>query len=221
MMNKPLEQFTLNDWLRASQELSPLNFGQLKKDARVIGIPIPAPVRSFNSSPIIKFDFSASTIAREVRISDSAALERFKKNIHDWCDHLMSDLRSNVSSMGLVSSKTNAVKLIDSFETYIKLDDEYHVEPVRLGIRFARHGVFLHYGAGRGYGGHVGSRWLDRLGYSHETNPESLGKMGTGNRSRKDWFNSILEWHMNELADIAADYSLDMAVDFTKFYLGY
>lgn len=220
-MNKPLEQFTLNDWLQAQKEMSPINFGQLKKDAKLIGLPIPLPVRGRNTSPVVKFDFSLSTMSREVRISDIDSLNRFKNNLKDWSDHLMSDLRSRVSTMGLVSSANRGVKLRDSFESYIKLDDEYHVEPVKIGIRFARHGVFLHYGAGKGYGGREGSRWIDRLGYSHETDPKSLGKAGTGNRPARDWFNPVLEWHMKELADIAADYSLDIAVDFSKFYLGY
>jgi hypothetical protein len=221
MPNKPLEKFTLNDWLQARQDMSSINFAQLKKDARAIGLPIPLPVRGRNTSPVVKFDFSLSTMAREVRISDIEAVNRFKKNLQDWSDHLMSDLRSRVTSMGLVSEKKTSVKLRDSFETYIKLDDEYHVEPVRVGIRFARHGVFLHYGAGTGYGGKEGSRWIDRLGYSHTTNPKSLGKAGTGTRPARDWFNPVLEYHMKELADIASDYSLDMAVDFSKFYLGY
>lgn len=220
MYNRPsIDQFTLNDWLQAQRELSANSFKQLKRLATVAGIPIPAPVRGVNSKPRVLFDFNMSNTAREVRISDIAALNKFKRDLDEWCDHLLSDLRSSLSSMGLVSSK-NHDRLIDSLETYIKYDDVFKAEPVKIGIRFARHGVFLHYGAGRGYGGRVGSTWLDRLGYIKGTNPESLGKAGTGKRPQRNWFNSVLDYHVNELADIAANYCSDMIVDSSYFYLG-
>lgn len=221
-MVKSIDEFTISDWLQAQREMSSASFKQLKKIAGKAGVPLPAVIRRANSAPRILFDFDTTNVAREVRVQDTVALNKFRHDINEWCDHLMADLRSRVQAMGLVSqSKHDYDKLIDSFETYIKYDNQYHVEPVRVGIRFARHGVFLHYGAGRGYGGRVGSRWLDRYGYMQETDPMSLGKMGTGNRHEQDWFNSVLDWHVSELADIAANYCADMLVDSSHFFLGY
>ncbi len=220
MSRKSLETFTISDWMAAQRELSASSFRDLKQTARVLGVRIPLPVVARNSDPVVQFEFDPSAMAREVRISDSAALNKFKKDLVEWSDHLMSDLRSRVSALGLVSGRRSFDRLVDSFQSYIKYDDQYHVEPVKIGFRFARHGVHLHYGAGRGYGGRQGSRWIDRLGYYHETNPESLGKAGSGSRPPRDWFNPVLDWHLKELADIAAAYCGDMIVNSDHFYLG-
>lgn len=218
---KSLDQFTIGDWLQAQKDLSTENFKKLRSLATKAGIEIPAAVRGANMNPRVLFDFNMSDVAREVRISDIAAVNKFKQDLEAWSDRLVSDLRASVSSMGLISSRTSGYnKLIDSFQSYIKLDDKYKVEPVKVGVRFARHGVFLHYGAGRGYGGRIGSRWIDRLGHTKETNKESLGKAGTGKRPIKDWFNPVLDSHIEELADIAANYCADMIVNSSFFYIG-
>ena len=61
-------------------------------------------------------------------------------------------------------------------------------------------------GAGKGRGGSKGSRWVDKYGNSKKTNPESLGKMGTGGRVAKPFINQVLESDkgIDQLATIAA-----------------
>ena len=94
-----------------------------------------------------------------------------------------------------------------------------------IGFKFPKYGVFVHYGVGRGWvrqGGTVvrGNRvkkgseiWhqMKKRGYSTKelsktsipvaSNP-SKGKA----RKPLDWFDKVLKAHINELADIAADF---------------
>src|SRR5437868_9116335 len=58
----------------------------------------------------------------------------------------------------------------------------------RVSFKFPKSLVFTHRGAGKGMGGSKGSRWIDKDGNTKKTNPESLGKMGTGNRTPKPFF---------------------------------
>lgn len=222
MLRKPLEQFTIADWMAAQKSLGTSSFRQLKRVARVAGIPIPAAVRSINTDPVITFDFSLQAMSREVRLQDTQALAVFKNQLHDWAGSVCSLLRTKVVSMGLTSDRNTSghVHLLDSFDYYIKMDSQYKAEPARIGFRFARHGVHLHYGAGRGYGGVQGSRWIDRLGYLRSTNPESLGKAGSGMRPPKDWFNSVLDAYLPRLVDICSQYCGEMIVNSDYFYLG-
>ena len=73
----------------------------------------------------------------------------------------------------------------------------------RIGFSFAREGIYVNYGAGRGQGGTKGSSWIDKYGRRKETNPQSFGKMGTGNRKATNWLASIAP-NIDELADITA-----------------
>lgn len=63
----------------------------------------------------------------------------------------------------------------------------------RISLSFSRHGVFVEKGAGRGYGGSKGSTWYDSKGKRKTTNPQSFGKMGSGNRRKRPWFNPTVE----------------------------
>lgn len=71
----------------------------------------------------------------------------------------------------------------------------------------------LHYGASSGHGGYIGSKWRDRFGNIRTTNPASFGKMGQGNRKAVHWFNPVLRKHLPTLADIAAEYCMDMSLN--------
>jgi hypothetical protein len=80
-----------------------------------------------------------------------------------------------------------------------------------ISFRFSRSLIWPHKGAGRGYGGIKGSTWKDKLGITHHTDPKSLGKMGTGNRTAKPWFNDVMEGSegVDQLANIVAEESGD------------
>ncbi len=76
----------------------------------------------------------------------------------------------------------------------------------RIRFRFKRSGVFVHIGAGRGYGGLQGSTWKTKDGiFTRRTNPNSLGLAGTGARKAKPWFNPVIEQFADKIADDLAD----------------
>jgi hypothetical protein len=63
----------------------------------------------------------------------------------------------------------------------------------KISFKFPRNLIFVHKGAGNGRGGTKGSKWITASGKSKSTNPASLGKMGTGGRIAKPWFNQVME----------------------------
>jgi hypothetical protein len=85
----------------------------------------------------------------------------------------------------------------------------------RVSFKFRRSLIWPHKGAGKGMGGVQGSSWKDKLGITHHTNPESLGKMATGNRVAKQWFNGVMDapTGVDELATIVAEESGDAIVE--------
>lgn len=104
----------------------------------------------------------------------------------------------------------------------------------RIGFKFPKYGVFVHYGVGRGWvrqGDTVvrGSKvkknsdvWhqMKKRGYSTKelgkhvisSVKESSGKGGKG-RKPVDWFDSVLQAHIEDLADIAAEYYGDKSLN--------
>lgn len=93
-----------------------------------------------------------------------------------------------------------------------------------IGFKFPKYGVFVHYGVGRGWvrqGNAVvrGSRvkknseiWhqMKKRGYSTKelskaSIPIASKKPGMG-RKPLDWFDKVLKAHINELADVAAEF---------------
>ncbi len=77
----------------------------------------------------------------------------------------------------------------------------------RIRFKFRRSLIWTHKGAGKGRGGTQGSTWTDKHGNKNSTNPKSFGKMATGGRTAKPFFNSVLNGArgVNELADIVAE----------------
>lgn len=80
------------------------------------------------------------------------------------------------------------------------------------GFIFDRHLVFVHKGAGKGHGGMKGSSWIGPNGQRKRTNPNSFGKMNTGERQAEEWLNPVLEEEVPKLADIVAGFKADAAV---------
>lgn len=81
-----------------------------------------------------------------------------------------------------------------------------------IGYQFPRYGVFVEKGAGRGYGGKKGSQWRTN-GARRRTDPASLGKMGTGRRQAKPWFNPIMDARVGALADLVVKHMGTAAVN--------
>lgn len=87
-----------------------------------------------------------------------------------------------------------------------------------LKIRFGRWGVYKEKGAGRGAGGAKGSRWQSRGG-EKTTNPNSFGKMNTGNRKAKPWFNPVIKVEHPKLAQDIANITASASIRDVKKWL--
>jgi hypothetical protein len=82
---------------------------------------------------------------------------------------------------------------------------KYAGEASRIDFNMPYYMVFVHKGAGRGYGGSKSGVFSSSTG-KRKTNPLSMGRMGTGKRRAKPFFNPIVEEQFPELHDIVAIY---------------
>jgi len=126
--------------------------------------------------------------------------------VESWGKDVVNDIKKTASSMGVehrASSPNKSASLPKIIDRYKIRDGIVTV----VKISFPQSLIWTHKGAGRGQGGTKGSRWVDKYGNPKTTNPQSLGKMNTGNRKSKPFFNSALdnESGINELADIVAN----------------
>lgn len=122
---------------------------------------------------------------------DTKALEEFNSKIMDWGSRVKAALPSSISSHG-ISGK----QLRRSIKNRYKYD---YGEIDRIGFAFARHGVFVHKGVGRGY-------------VMQGDTVVKTAKTSEGfNRSPKPWFNPVIESYIPELQQIVSDYT-DKAV---------
>lgn len=155
---------------------------------------------------------SVSAVARYERRQDKEKLKQFNDDVAGWSIDITKQLRGNVRMM-----VKRDEELSSSIEPNIYKKDG---EAQRIGFSFAREGIYIHKGAGRGQGGfRGGSKWTDRYGKLKKTNPLSFYKMGTGNRKPIRWFDPIIDKNLPALADLVADYAADMQIDATQIYI--
>ena len=89
---------------------------------------------------------------------------------------------------------------------------KYAGEASKINFSFPYYMVFVHKGAGRGYGGNKTGLFTKASGAKGKTNANSMGKMGTGKRKAKPWFNPIVESQFPVLADLVGTYHGDKAI---------
>ena len=146
--------------------------------------------------------------------------EEYNKQVQSWSASMRNELKKQIS---MLSSKGKK-ELVSSLR--YKSKQEFG-EIVSIGFEFARHGVFWHYGVGRGYvreGGMVKrGRNASVLEEIHAANKNrKIGKiLSKSNSSRKripkEWFDPVYDKRIDKLADIIADYHGDQfLVDFDK-----
>lgn len=217
-MRPDLMDMTEQDWLNAMMAMNKRAFTQLKRIARVGGIKLPAFIAVQN--PRITFD-SVGESAQFQRVRDVEALNTFNNRVAGWTKKVESELKASAQSKFGHRQKSDALfpHLADSIKGNIRKDKKYKLETRSVGFSMARHGVFMHKGAGRGHGGYIGSKWTDKYGTLKSTSESSLGKMDTGNRGAVDWFNDVINRNIEELVNITADYSLDITVNLNSILL--
>lgn len=142
----------------------------------------------------------------------------FNRDVEKWLKDTESKLKGRIVTRSVyVAGNLNA-----KAET-----DEYGIIN-RIGFSFPREGIYLHHGAGRKYGGKKGAKWrfLKTVNGNkfptaemRSTNPESIGKMNSGKRHAFPWFNPVLDNELPKLADIAAEYFTNMAVNAAGIFI--
>ena len=157
---------------------------------------------------------SLSEIDKFHRRQDKDRVKQFNDDVVAWTINTTRLLKQNVRAMVREDKR-----LSQSISPNIYYDRKYTSEVNRIGFSFAREGVYIHKGAGKGQGGVHGSNWVDRFGRKKQTLSTSLGKQGYGNRHPIEWFNPVIEAELEKLADIVANYSSTMQIDSTQIFI--
>lgn len=201
----PLEEFTQADWYDAKRNLSPSAYGRLQGQAKKAGL-------IGNKDPFTAYLETPGETTQHMRSLNTEAVKSFNTTVQDWGRKVRSELRSSVKA-----SVKKDTQLSSSIRVSYRLK---RGELCAIGFSFAREGAWIHYGAGKGYGGD-GSRtqWYDRNGNVRQANRDSLYKAGTGARKQINWFNPVIEANIEELADIVANYSSTIALNLSNIYM--
>ena len=166
---------------------------------------------------LIKLE-TVSETERYQMAKDADRVDAFNKAIDKWAQSVAVKMRMNISTRSMRVAKGLHPKLYT---------DNYGLVH-RIGFSFPRHGIYIHKGAYKGYGGIIGSKWekLKRVGNEEistgivrHTNPDSLGKQGTGKRKPFDWFDSVIRERVKELESIVTQYFDTMIIDATNIYI--
>jgi hypothetical protein len=220
MINKPLEEWTTGDWMEAKTSMNNNAFKQMVKIARVGKIQIPSVVVP-NYNPRITF-VSESDTAMYQRVKDVESVNKFNADVKAWTLKVENELKASAEAMFSHPERevtTDFPRLADSIAAKVKFDKQYKLETRSVGFSIARHGVYLHQGARRGHGGFVGGKWTDKYGRQKQTSALSLGKQGLGESKAVHWFNPVIERNMDELIEIVANYSADIAININSILL--
>ncbi|MDD4698046.1 MAG: hypothetical protein PHR52_10990 [Fermentimonas sp.] len=177
---------------------------QLRKSRRSANLPFELSLESSSSSEIDKYQ----------RAQDKVELNKFNQDVEEWSEKSKQELRRSIKSL-----VKRDVSLSDSLKANIYYDNKYAKEANRVGFSFVREGVYIHRGAGRGQGGVIGGRWIDRHGTMKSRSADSAGLQGTGNRKPILWFDPVIEGRLPQLADIVADYSATMQINTANLFI--
>ena len=139
-------------------------------------------------------------------------LKQFNDDVKAWSIDVTRQLRGNVRMLVKQDEK-----LSESIEPNLYLEKG---EAERIGFSFAREGVYIHKGAGRGQGGfRGGSKWTDKHGTLKRNKSAFFFKMGTGSRKPIRWFDPVIDKNLPFLADVVAEYAADMQMDATRIFV--
>jgi hypothetical protein len=135
---------------------------------------------------------------RHSRSSDSEEIEAFNEQIKAWSEKVKFALEPSIRSNNISGSR-----LLRSIKNTYQYD---YGEIFRLGFSFARHGIFIHKGVGRGYhaqGGVV----------------VKTSRTPGFNRQPKPWFNPVVESHLDELGEIIKVHNETAIVNSSRIFI--
>lgn len=130
---------------------------------------------------------------------------KFNQEVRSWTSDSRRKLKNEVLRLVL-----NVGPGHDNLKSSNK---SYSGEINQIGFSFPYYMVFVHKGAGRGYGGNKTGFFTNKRGGKTATNPLSSGRMGTGRRIPKPWFNPVIEEKFPILAGLIAEYHGGKQID--------
>ncbi len=136
--------------------------------------------------------------------------EQFNAKVRSWAAGTEAEMEAGVP--------------VDTGDTKSSISRRYKKSGMTIasiGFPFQRSGIFVEYGAGRGHGGSVGSRWLTKTGERRSTNPDSLGKMNTGSRKAQPWISPALEKKLPELNEIVSGFYAEASARVNQFKIDF
>jgi hypothetical protein len=166
-----------------------------------------AETRSGQNNPFKKkhegpFDVSIEDTGKTHRFErsrwDPKAAEEYNQRLQAWGAKLTTIFPVSISGQGIKGSKL-ARSIRNTY--YYEYGEIY-----RLGFTFAREGIFVHKGVGRGYVMNNGI-------------VVKLSKNPLGFRKPSPWFNPVVEQHIDELKQIVIDYTKDSIINSTRIYI--
>ena len=170
-----------------------------------------------DTSRLIRLE-TVSEIERYDLAQDADRATAFNRAVEQWAQRVAAQLRATIAGRSLRIAR----------ELHPNLYTDRYGLVDRIGFSFPRHGIYIHKGAYRGHGGLIGSKWeqIRRVngvevgtGIVRHTDPDSLGKQGTGARKPYNWFDSTVRNRIHELEDIVLQYFDTMVIDATRIYV--
>lgn len=142
--------------------------------------------------------------------------DKYNQAIQDWAVRTTANLKSTAKGMGIThrSNSPSSSESVSRIKSRLGYDRSGAVSRVTFG-NINRSLIYASFGAGNGIGGSKGSRWIDAHGNRKSTDPDSLGKLGSGNRKAKPFIDSTLDRTdgIEALADIAAGHLGDAIIE--------
>jgi len=132
--------------------------------------------------------------------------DRLNERVQSWTEQNTQKLKSTALSLG-ISHRSNSPSPSPSVNKIAGRTAMKETVVSRVSFRFPRSLIWTHKGAGKGRGGRKGSQWINKFGNTQRTDPNSLGKAGSGGRKPKPWFTNVMDAPdgINRLADIVAE----------------
>ena len=170
-----------------------------------------------DTSRLIRLETISET-ERYQLAQDADRVTAFNKAVEQWAQRVTPQLRATIASRSLRIAR----------ELHPNLYTDRYGLVNRVGFSFPRYGIYIHKGAYKGHGGFIGSKWemLKRVGgrevstgIVRHTNPDSLGKQGTGARRPFPWFDPVIRNRIGELEAVVLDYFDTMVIDATNIYI--
>jgi hypothetical protein len=134
-----------------------------------------------------------------------ARVDEYNKDVQEWTADTKRKLKREVIQLtAKYSGKGYAEQKATS--------KRYAGEASKITFSFPYYMVFVHKGAGRGYGGNITGKFTRKDGSKGTTSALSMGRMGSGKRQPKPWFNPVIEAQFPALADLVASYKGDKVI---------